>query len=375
VVLERKNGKHVVVPLAKLSAEDRDFLAALPQATGDTRIEGIQAQPGIVSPRIACLETPDWSYHLYLPNAFHDGRKWPVWFVMSPGGGTGGDALTRYIGGAERLGCVLALSVESKNDFADSDIAMEAMADDVFKRLPVLDGLAFATGFSGGSRMAFLLAERDKRIAGVLACGSGSGVYLKEKDFRQAELRRSTYVYSLIGSNCFNRTEAYRSHKNFPEAYRLRFFPGGHSWADSPLIAEGMARVLGEALRSGRGEPIEKLRLEYARTVLSWTQDLAGAEPWEAHSWATFLKDFPGDRTIQTEAETLASKLASDPRVGLAQDADRAIQRFTSDYFDLGDYKVDQQANPTRSADADALAEKYSDIPHGDLIRQLGGSS
>lgn len=157
--------------------------------------------------------------------------------------------------------------MESKNNFWESDQAIEAMVDDVYERLPVAENLAFATGMSGGSRMAYLLAERERNIAGVLACGSGSGVYVGEDEFRDAKLRRSTYVYSLMGTNCFNRTGAFQSHDEFPDEYRLRFFPGKHDWAGADLIEEGMARVLGAGLADYDGEDAEEMRSDYAKTM------------------------------------------------------------------------------------------------------------
>lgn len=256
VKLRTEDDRMLTLRLDQLSEADREYITERPEEKGPTEVRGIDARPGVISGPITCENDGDWSYHLYLPEAFHTGRNWPVWFVMSPGGGSGGGALKRYREGAERFGCILAVSVESKNGFEESDEAVEAMAADVPARLPIEDGLLFTSGFSGGSRMAFLLGERNRDVCGVLACGSGGGIYLSENDFRESQLRRSTYVYSLMGTNCFNRTESFESHQAYDDDCRLRFFPGGHAWAQSPLIAQGMGRVLGEALKRASGDEI-----------------------------------------------------------------------------------------------------------------------
>jgi hypothetical protein len=388
VLVQKGNGRRLTVKLSQLSAADRDFLTELRKSDDDmgfdkptkksdvapTTIEGVDAKPGETSGEIACASNPNWTYHLYLPKFFHTGKKWPVWFIMSPGGGTGGGALDRYKEGADKLGCILALSVQSKNGFAESDKAIETMAEDVFKRLPVIEELGFTSGFSGGARMAYLLAERDKRIAGVLACGSGGGVYLSADEFREAKLRKSTYVCSLMGTNCFNRNEAVRSHQDFPDNYRLRFFEGGHAWADSKLIAEGMAIVLGEGLKSSRNRDLEEIKRDYARAMFTWATKLQTDEPWEAVFWAKFLAGFDGDGDVSSDAKKLADDLEDDDeRVEAAADAQEVIDKFCKKHLDKpGSSEDAKKPDESRKAEADKLADKMGELPHADLLRKLG---
>ncbi len=374
IVLLRQDGGELTVRLDQLSPTDREYVAKATEVRGSDRIDGVDAEPGRISRKIACLSEPEWHYYLYLPQGFHDARKWPVWFIMSPGGGSQPDSMKRYIDGAERLGCILAFSVESKNEFADSDCAMEAMVKDVYERLPVAEKLAFATGMSGGSRMAYLLAERERHIAGVLACGSGSGVYIKEKDFRDAKLRSSTYVYSLIGTNGFNRTGAYRSHADFPDDYRLRFFPGNHDWAGPRYIAEGMARVLGAGLERYREDGDEQMRRDYARTLLLWAQEKVAEEPWEAYYFADYLKAFPAPAEFQGDAVRLARDLEADPKVQLALKAERELRKFGRKHFDVF-YTEDKKPNAERKQDAERLAPQFEGTPYAELFRRLGDPS
>lgn len=371
VVLENRDGRQLTVQLSQLAEQDRKFTTVRPPEKGNTQIEGLDAVPGVISEPIVCENDAKWSYHLYLPKEFHDGRKWPVWFIMSPVGAESMDDLRRYIDGAEQLGCILALSVESRNDFHESELAVEAMIEDVFERLPVTSGLAFTTGFSGGSRIAYLTAERDQRIAGVLACGSGRGVYPKDEKFRPAKIRNNTYVYSLIGTNCCNRTGATKSHLEFPEDYRLRFFPGGHVWADSEYLSQGMARVLGAGLERKKGNAYEKMRGQFAQTMLDWAKSNEEKTPWETYYWANYLQKFPSNNTIVEEAQLLAGQLETNLRVQSAIKAENMLRKFIEAYFKSGD-KADQIDKIRRKKDAERLAETYKDLPYGTLFRRLG---
>ena len=371
VVLESRDGRQLTVQLSQLVEQDRKFIAARPPKKGSIRIEGLDAVPGVISEPITCTKDADWSYHLYLPEDFHDGRKWPVWFIMSPVGAKFMNDLRRYVDGAEKLGCILAFSVESRNDFPDSEIAVAAMVEDVFDRLPVESGLAFTTGFSGGSRMAYLIAERDRRIAGVLACGSGSGVYPKGEKFRSAKLRRSTYVYSLIGTNCCNRTGATKSHLEFPDDYRLRFFPGGHDWADSKYLIQGMARVLGASLERKQSSDYAEMRVAFAQTMLDWAKEYQNKTPWEAYYWATYLQEFPSNKTLESNARSLVGTLSVNPRAQSGLEAEKELFEFSGDYLKVG-YKADQIADTQRKRSAERLVREYNYLPHGELFKRLG---
>ncbi|GAA5480999.1 hypothetical protein [Haloferula sargassicola] len=370
VTLERKGGGSLKVKLGQLSQEDRDFLAEWRKpknAVGEPRVEGVDAEPGQVSGEIQCAGDSQWSYHLYLPQEFHTGRNWPVCFVMDPGGGSPG-TLDRYKPAAERYGIILAVSKQSKNDFADSDEAMMAMNRDVRERLPVVEGLAFASGMSGGSRMAYLMSEMDKDIAGVVACGSGGGVYLKEKDFRPVRLRKSVIVCSLMGTNCFNRSEAAASHKTFPKAARLIWFAGNHDWANAELIEEAMAHVYGSTLRESREKEHEPLREAFAAEQMSWARTKVSDEPWAALRWARFLADFP---SVASDARALEGSLTGLERAEKGLEVEKEMNEFAEDHFTLGDHTADA----SREKAATKLAEKFSDLPQAELIKRMGEPS
>ena len=360
------------VSTADLSEEDQSYLKSLAAKEHGSEIPGIDAVPGKISGIISC-EGSEWHYHVYLPKAFHMGRKWPVCFIMSAGGGKGGKPISRYIKGAERFGCILVTSVESKNGFSQAGEAVTAMADDAYKRLPLEDDFTFSSGMSGGSRMSFLLAEANKNLSGVLACGSGAGIYPDSGDFRQPKLRSKTYVYSLIGTNCFNRTEAAESHQGFSDDCRLRFFPGNHTWAEAPLIEQGMARVMGQIILDHKD--LSEYQEDYLTALKGLIEDLKAKEPWESDYLASFGAEMD-DRFDGGYFKKTSNELEGDPQVKLAMEAEEDILDFANEFFASdANSKKDSKELPNRSEAADKLAAKYESIPHGKLIKLLGDKS
>lgn len=375
VVLARDNGSNLTVSLAQLSSADQDYILRIQEEKnmGEPGITELKAVAGKVCQNVRCADDARWGYHLYLPKNFHTGREWPVCFVMSSGGGKSSKPMQKYFSAAERLGVVVVLSMESKNGFEGSDEAMAAMVDDVFERVPVIEGMAFSSGMSGGSRMAYLLAESDKRISGVLACGSGSGVYIEADEFRDAKLRKSTYIYSLIGGGDFNRTGAAKSHSGFSDACRLRFFKGFHDWASAPLIEQGLVRIYGASLEKYKGTDSQVLESNYARATEGLINDLKEKAPWEAYYLSSYLDECG---LLSPELQRVHTELASDDRVILALEADKDIEGFSRKYLEpVGFYVEDTKPNPKRAAAAEDLAAKYNSLPHGEIISLLGKPS
>ncbi len=386
VVLELRTGKRLTVSSQLLSENDRRFIdesknAAIEKllqpeeaaSAGEQVIADFPAEPGKISAAIPCKLSREWSYFVYLPKTFRRSRQYPVIYLMDPGGGKA-STVQRYVATAERHGVILVASKEAKNGFGPSDEAVQAMVADVKSRLPVLAELSFASGFSGGSRMAYLLAETDPSIAGILACGSGMGVYPDEENSkvcRIAKLRSGLPVCSLMGTNCFNRDEAVSSQVNLDAGRsKLTFFPGKHAWASSELIADGFSFVLGVALKDVT-KPTPALReqqLRYSRAI--WLRVMApGLRVWDKADWMAVLAGFPGEPLIKTTATQTMAKLAKDPEVLAGRAANEAVNEFAKKHYAL--YEKGKSPNPDREAEAEKIASKFQSLPQAEILRML----
>lgn len=278
--------------------------------------------------------------------------------------------MKRYIKGAEAAGCILVGSVESKNKFEQSQEAMEAMADDVYKRLPVESGFAFASGCSGGGRQSYLLAETNRNIAGILPCAAGGGVYPDGASFRQSKLRKKTYVYSLMGTNCFNRTGSYKTHTSLSDGCRLRFFPGNHDWANEDLIEQGMVHVVGKAILGN--DDLDPYRELYLPALKELTERLKAATPWESYYLAALGKELDA-RYEKGYFSKTAAELGKDSKVNLALEAEKDMLKLCSEFYLKYTYHSgDRDDKPKRTAMGEKLASPYSEIPHGEMLKRLG---
>ena len=165
-ILQRKDGKQLTVKLAQLSAAGSGVsqgpgCAGRRPTEGRDQVKGMDVVPGGPAAKITCEADAKWSYLLYLPKDFHTGRPWPVCFVMDPNGGNRG-TVEQYRAAVERLGIILAISCESRNEFEDAHVAVQAMVKDVYARLPVLEKGVIASGLSGGSRAAYFWPKETR---------------------------------------------------------------------------------------------------------------------------------------------------------------------------------------------------------------------
>jgi pimeloyl-ACP methyl ester carboxylesterase len=235
----------VAVPLEKLTKDDQAFLRehfGVGEATdgGDEGMdvpEGKEADDlphplGASSEEISCGD--DYGYFLYLPKSLRAGAKHPVLFLMGPGGGSKGTA-KRYITGAERNRWIIATSKQSKNGFDGSKDAIDSMVKHVTSTLPIDEKRMYTTGFSGGSRMAFVTAQAHGDIAGVLACGAGATW--------GARSRWSMACAAAIAS--IARTWRTRSRDSKAGNACLRYFPAKHSWGGDELCDDGITHLNG----------------------------------------------------------------------------------------------------------------------------------
>jgi dienelactone hydrolase len=370
VVLQKPDGKKLQIDLSRLSRDDRAYVKSLALKQYDEPpppVENYKVPIGRVSPEIKCAKESQWSYRLYLPPGFNLSRKWPVMFVMSPGGG-GADVLNRYLPGANKNGWVLALSVQSKNHFDQSDVAVSAMVDDVLAQHPIDMKRLYSSGFSGGARMAFNLAQQyKKKFAGILPCGAGG---------TRADLSKSTEIYGLCGSNCFNRWDMACTKKVLSNEFRLWFFPGNHDWAGPSEIADGMTWLNGRYLKRATmsNESIKSEKHRYVKGVLADIGVNIDADPERAYRLATALQSVLVQPYYRGPLVEYMQKLKAMPSIQSYARAEAAMHDLSEKYFatSIMDYRNNNCPEQLTEA-ANAVADKYGNLKISQTIRRMGG--
>ncbi len=371
VILENEEGQRAKMRLHVFSEADRSYLrdrrlqpeiAPLPPA------ENYKLPLGKVTDEIKCGNRERWSYHLYLPSFFNPTREWPVLFVMSPGGGSPG-TLNRYVNGAEKNGWMLAVSRQSKNGFDKSEEAVLAMIEDVRAKHPVDEDRMYSSGFSGGARMAFVVAKQLKRepLAGVLACGAGGN---------PASVDRGTVVYGLSGTNCFNRWDMACTHEKLRnDDSRLWFFPGNHEWANAELIFDGMCWLNGCYLKDARtsNANAKKEKYRYTMMMLEHIRGLIEDNPERAYRLARFMDDFDVPREFTGDLRSILAALRQKPAIKEYDKAEKAMYDLASEYFATNPMDYRNNNCPEKlTKDAEKLAQKYKDLDLAETIRKMG---
>src|SRR5205085_8176527 len=154
---------------------------------------------GQVIDKVICASSPTNSYALYLPSNYEPTRKWPILYAFDPGA-RGKTPVERFKEAAERFGWIVVGSNNSLNASVQSSIdAWNAITRDTTARFAVDDNRAYAAGFSGGARMALLIASQCKEcLAGVIAGGAGFPVGIEPADTMHFAL------FLMAGTDDFN---------------------------------------------------------------------------------------------------------------------------------------------------------------------------
>lgn len=194
-------------------------------------------ETGRVIARVVTRHDREQSYALYLPKAYTPERKWPILYGFSPAA-RGTDPVRLFQAAAEKHGWIVVGSNNSQNGPHEPiQKAIDAMLKDTGARLAIDEKRRYATGFSGGARVAFFLAS-DQGFAGVLPSGAGMASYIKppEKGSRLV-------VAAMVGDKDFNYQELLRLEETLGRLElrtRLAVFDGEHRWPPPELAASAL---------------------------------------------------------------------------------------------------------------------------------------
>lgn len=334
--------------------------------TFSTSLFAQEYEKGKIIEGIRCEDDRDYSYLLYLPTGYDANRadKYPVLFVMDPGGGNAG-GLRRYVHGAEKNNWILAMSKESKNHYNKSEQAIEAMVEDVFDRFHVNKRRCYASGFSGGAREAFWLANKMKsNIIGIIPCGAGDSGNEYDND---------ALAYGLCGGFCFNRWDmAITFNERIKKDGRLRFFPGGHAWAGEDLIFDAITWLNGKYL-ARKGSKAELAA--FSEMLFSEIKEKYETDPYFAYENSLVLAKV-GKAPHAAQTKKVLAKLKLDSKIKTYIKALEDMEDYVDEHFntDVMDYRNNRCSSEQKS-DAIKLHVKYRDTPLAATIKDFGKPS
>lgn len=266
-------------------------------------------QPGVIIPHQTCAATPEQSYALYLPSHYSPAKRWPIVYAFDPDG-LGKVPVELMKDAAERYGYIVVGSNNSKNgSWKIEGEAAQAMWDDTHARLAIDDRRIYFAGFSGGARVAAVLAQRCKCAAGVLLDGAGFGGTPPSRDNTFA-------VFAAVGTYDFNYTELSDLDEKLKQAgfpHNLRHFDGTHQWAPANVIDEAFAWFQLIAMKQNRAARDETFITQQKNQALARAKALEQSgqmyEAWREYRQAAATFDGLTDATLlQQPAASLAQQ-------------------------------------------------------------------
>ena len=271
---------------------------------------------GQVVERVQALNDSSQSYALYLPSNYTPDRKWPVLYSFDPGA-RGRVPVERFKEAAEKYGWIVLGSNNSRNgpwDLAAN--AWNAMQIDSHQRFVIDDERIYATGFSGGARVAVRIAVACKCLAGVMANGAGFPPDLEPS-------RGMHFVFfGAAGVDDFNYAELKGLEEPLTKAgisHRIQTFVGRHEWPPVSVATAAVAWMELHAIKAG------KRPRDDAFVSAMWQQLLSDAKTreesktyYEAYQlYRDLAESFKGLRDV-AELETKVNQLGDSREVKAA---------------------------------------------------------
>jgi len=286
---------------------------------------------GTVLAGVECRSNPNFSFALYLPEAYDGKGSWPVILCFDPGG-KGRDPVRLLKPAAERYGYIVVGSNDSRNGPHDvMDRAQSVLWEEVNERFPVHPERYYAAGFSGGARAGLHLAlKHKKRFAGVISCGA----FIDERSVLPGSVPFSCYI--LAGEDDFNYFELTASAKDLKKrgaTHWLQIFSGGHWWPSWKQFEKALAFFQADAMGKGWIPEDAAFLDERARARMKEGEALLRREK-TLRAYRTFLQAGNVYRGRSTAAESLRRA----DRLEMAEALQRRLElekRFEDMHFQL----------------------------------------
>ncbi|MCB1009471.1 MAG: tetratricopeptide repeat protein [Acidobacteria bacterium] len=205
--------------------------------------------PGEIHSGLGAAPDPTQTFELYLPSSFDPAKRWPLLLVFDPRS-RGKLAAEIFRPVAEELGWIVASSDNTMSDgpWEPNIRAVNAMFPDLVSRLPVDTGRIYATGFSGGAMLSWIVGVRTGQLAGVLSVGGRLPDGLEKRPIGFA-------FWATAGRSDFN----YRPSAELDELaaelgvpHRLEYFDGPHTWLSPEEARRALRWFEVLAMRDGK---------------------------------------------------------------------------------------------------------------------------
>jgi len=193
-----------------------------------------QVEKGMIS-KITCLNSPEISYHLYLPSGTKDSNRYPLILFLDPHA-RGALPLTKYKHLADSFGFIIAGSDCTQNgqEIAVTMDIIRKIIQDATKRFPADHRRITLSGFSGGARQAGVAIQQMPEVGALISCGAGMA-------FDPAAKVKSFSYLAFIGNTDFNYLEMKQLDRILSSSdvnFYLLEYPGKHEWPPTEVFTD-----------------------------------------------------------------------------------------------------------------------------------------
>jgi predicted esterase len=200
-------------------------------------------ETGKVIPDVKCAGNPSYTYSLYLPTTYTEGKLLTVLLAFDPSA-KGTFPVTAYHELAEKYDFILMGSNDSHNGQSMQDIGRiaEALLSEARSRFNADSSRIILTGFSGGARVASIIGMFGDKVKGVIGCGAG----FPETN----QQHRHTFdYYAISGEADPNLSEVILQDQALTQAgwkHQLMVIRGGHEWPPAAEMEKAVQWMNGE---------------------------------------------------------------------------------------------------------------------------------
>ena len=220
-------------------------------------------------------------------------NAWPIIYFFDPGGR--GTASTRSLSrDCREYGFILAGSNNSRNFSSDQSKSVNAIWQDTHLRLALDAQRVYASGFSGGARVAGAMAFgcAQCQIAGVIANGAG---YPSNRNSGSDKL----LYFFAVGNQDFNWPEVMnvrREREVQGLSYRVRVFDGKHQWSPAPVMEDAVQWLVLRAMQKGSFPRMRRLSTNSLRAAKIGSRRSGAKErrSRQPDAYRSLVSDFAG---------------------------------------------------------------------------------
>ena len=306
-------------------------------------IPGIKpADKGKVISGVVCLKDPSVSYALYLPSGYSQERKSPLILAFDPHG-SGNLPLEQYKRLAEGYGYIMIGSENSKNgqQINETQAIINSLMEEIVLRYSVDTSRIYVMGFSGGARVASLVALYRGGIKGMIGCGAGFAGSDQPARFR------FDYI-GMAGNADFNMNELTGLDGQLEQAnfrHVLIIFDGKHEWPPAETMEQAFIWNEFCAMKDGQIQKNPGMIGDF-KNKMQYQLQKDDQNPGTVKKYADLLlmiRFLDGLTRVDTEKETLAKIATSEEfkkeeiKNSLARNKELQEQQMFSENFYLKD--------------------------------------